>query len=552
MLRAGARFAALLLLMGGAAPSLLDEAIEAHGHQDTAGAYAKYERVVAGFEQLAVSTQASGDGARAGPWALACHNMALIAHGEGDRDRALELVGRAVALDPSVANFHNSRGALLRAAGFSAAGPAARAALEASAAEAYRTAVALAPGLVASYAELGHALHYGVADALADPGGADFDAHRAALTEAAQRYHDALDASASAVAAAAAAASAADASGAGAPASGPQAPLSRSGEVQLRNDLAIALQKAGRPEEAAAVLRVAALLDPGHLQTAGNLVVALKQAGDLSGAEAAGRAAVALAPGSAQVRYNHGLTYQALGRHKDAAAEWAAAVAADPGLFPALASLGHHAGHSGDLAAARAWYGRALAALEARGPGDETAAREAGSLRLQVATACVPQIYDSPAHIAAVRAEFSRNLRSLLGLPAMVGLEGPDGDAPQQPLCGRSDLYIPEPLTSVGSGALGYYLIYTGHNDVDVRRLLASAYWCASPALRFKAPFLERGGGVGHGTQTNISVLRVGFLSGFFYHHSVGLLTRGVICGLASRSNRFHVTLLFASPPDTV
>jgi Flp pilus assembly protein TadD len=522
--------------------------------------------------------------------------MALIEHGRGS-GRALALVDQAVLLDPSVANFHNSRGFLHRHnRGALGGGGGGGGGSDEVAAEAYRTAVSLAPQLVAPHADLAHALHYGVADGLADPGGADFNSYRAALEEAATRYEDALAASA----AAAAAAASGGATAAAAP-SGPWAPLSLAAEVDLRNDLAIALQKVGRPGEAAATLAAASRLDPSHLQTAGNLVVALKQSGDLVGAEAAGRVAVGLAPGSAQVRYNHGLTYQALGRHEDAASEWRAALAADPALVPALASLGHSAGHGGDLDAAKSWYGKALAALVAhrlgrggggggggRGSGggsgatasaDTAATGEEGSMRLQVATACVPQIYGSPAHADAVRAEFTGNLRGLLGLKLAPGNEGPDeggdndnddGDNSlegQSALCRRaSELLIADPLTSVGSGALGYYLIYTGHNDVAVRRLLAAAYWCGAPAVRFQAPFLlgehqSGSGGDGRVNRTTpvaqqggppSTAVRVGFMSAFFYHHSVGLLTRGVICGLASRALWFHVTLLYPSPLETV
>ncbi|CAN0373162.1 unnamed protein product, partial [Discosporangium mesarthrocarpum] len=40
--------------------------------------------------------------------------------------------------------------------------------------------------------------------------------------------------------------------------------------------------------------------------------------------------------------------------------------------------------------------------------------------------------------------------------------------------------------------------------------------------------------------------LRVGFLSAFFFHHSVGLLTKGVILGLPRE--KFEVTAIFIQP----
>ena len=77
--------------------------------------------------------------------------------------------------------------------------------------------------------------------------------------------------------------------------------------MELRNDWALALQKANRHKDAAAVLQEACALDPKRLQSFGNLAVALKASGDLEGAVAAGRAAAELAPTHGYVRHNLGL-----------------------------------------------------------------------------------------------------------------------------------------------------------------------------------------------------------------------------------------------------
>ena len=132
------------------------------------------------------------------------------------------------------------------------------------------------------------------------------------------------------------------------------------------------------------------------------------------------------------------------------------------------------------------------------------------------------------------------------------------------------------PLDLVGASALGYYVIYNGYEDLYLRQLQAAAYWAAaSLALEYTAPFLlappaaadgrllrlERRGssytyaGEQHALMSlaapthsssspDAGKLRVGFASSFFYRHSVGLLLRGVITGLAARRGVFSVHVL--------
>ena len=124
-------------------------------------------------------------------------------------------------------------------------------------------------------------------------------------------------------------------------------------------------------------------------------------------------------------------------------------------------------------------------------------------------------------------------------------------------------------------------MIYTGHNDVRIRRLLATVYWRASPVLHYTAPFLLQQApepspsfpsSFPHQAQQQQQQqqqeqpllqhlpshqhrdrrLRIGFFSNFFYHHSVGLLTQGVITGLASPpyNETFHITLVYPTPEE--
>ena len=103
----------------------------------------------------------------------------------------------------------------------------------------------------------------------------------------------------------------------------------------------------------------------------------------------------------------------------------------------------------------------------------------------------------------------------------------------------RRPLSIRDPLHTTGAGALGYYLEYTGLPDLPPRLLLAKAYWKGSPELAYRAAWLPADSDEGFVPRDR---LRVGFLAAFFFRHSVGLLTEGVIRTLDRR--RFHVSVL--------
>ena len=109
---------------------------------------------------------------------------------------------------------------------------------------------------------------------------------------------------------------------------------------------------------------------------------------------------------------------------------------------------------------------------------------------------------------------------------------------------------INDPVTSTGSGALGYYIIYQGFDDIELRRLLARVYWKFSPMLsEYRAPFLEEEKPPMDEKRTREigrRKIKVGFHSAFFFRHSVGLLTEGVIMNI-DRS-KFHVTVFIQNP----
>lgn len=144
--------------------------------------------------------------------------------------------------------------------------------------------------------------------------------------------------------------------------------------------------------------------------------------------------------------------------------------------------------------------------------GGSAVTEEEGSLRLQIATACIPHIYDSGQHISDVREEYRRGLEGLLeGTPwarsggqrggifvngvflsgSRSGGDGGGDDDDEDRGNETGSIVVVDPLTSTGSGGLGYYIIYQGYNDRYLRQLLARVYWAASgKLLSYTAPFL--------------------------------------------------------------
>tara|TARA_B110000305_G_scaffold237881_1_gene302116 strand:+ start:615 stop:2045 length:1431 start_codon:yes stop_codon:yes gene_type:complete len=295
------------------------------------------------------------------------------------------------------------------------------------------------------------------------------------------------------------------------------------GHVLLLNDYSIALKKLGDDSAAAELLLRATTLNPTDLQSRGNLVIALKDTNRLGEAVHHSKIAIEIDPASSQVRHNYGLVLQQLGEHSEAVTQWQFAVQLDPLCHNSLASLGHEAGGVGNLTGAVHYYNLAYQACLATNQ-----ISELSSLQLQIATAVIPLIYKSTEEIAFVRKKYRDNLEKMLAL---------------------NDLQIDSPETSIGSGSLGYYIIYQGFHDKYLRELLAKVYWKACPSLRgdYVAPLASNSD---HKSKVKVKVkVKVGFHSSFFFHHSVGLLMQGVIAQIDR--NQFDVFVFFQNAAVT-
>lgn len=91
-------------------------------------------------------------------------------------------------------------------------------------------------------------------------------------------------------------------------------------------------------------------------------------------------------------------------------------------------------------------------------------------------------------------------------------------------------------------GATLFYLAYHGYNDRPYYEALISIYLKSRPDYAAIAPHCVEGGqGRDRAKEPRI---KVGFVSSFFFDHSIGRLFKGMIMGLDRK--RFHVTVAFA------
>ena len=298
----------------------------------------------------------------------------------------------------------------------------------------------------------------------------------------------------------------------------------------VMNDMGIVYKQFGRFQDSLNVLRQGVNLYPKDLALRGNLASVLRMMGDLKGALEHIRIAVDTAPNVAALHHNYGLMLQEVSAFDEAAKQWRLALQLNPYLVSPYTALGNYEGHRGNVTGAEYYYQSALDIVRSdKGTVFDVNIPSLASLELQLATACVPVIYKSKDHIESVRLNYKSNLEQFI----------------DSRMHSTAMDVITDPLISVGSGGLGYYIIYQGYtNDVVLRMLLAKAYWVAAPMLQYTASFLALDNDEIEYVESNDSGrIKVGFHSAFFYHHSVGLLLQGVIENL--NRNKFKVYVFF-------
>ncbi|MHA1598862.1 MAG: tetratricopeptide repeat protein, partial [Alphaproteobacteria bacterium] len=261
--------------------------------------------------------------------------------------------------------------------------------------------------------------------------------------------------------------------------------------VPAHYNLGNALRGCGRPGDAVASYDKAISIEPAHAPAHGNRGLALKELGRTDDAVASFRKSLDLAPGLAEVHNNLGNALHQLGRLDDAAASLREALAINPDFTEAHKNLGTVLLDQGAVDAAAEQYDLAIA----EDP-------ENAGLHIMKAL-LLPVIPASGEDIAARRKTLGDAVRA-------IGLGNPvASDKPEQ------------------TGATNFHLAYHERNNKRLAKEIADMHLAAFPQL-------------GHTAQHCIpqrrdkkDVLRVGFVSAFFYGHTIGKLNLGLIRNLS-------------------
>ena len=231
----------------------------------------------------------------------ALHLLGLIECQQGRDAIGAEWIARAIALNPSSAEYHNNHGLALARSGRSD-----------EAIAAHRRAIQLQPAFAEAHSNLGNAL-----------------AARGLLEEAIAEYRRAIQ--------------------------------SKPDYAQGQNNLGIALATQGSLDEAVAAYERALALEPGYAAALANMGSALTAQHRNDEAAAAFRRAIALVPDFAEAHHNLGNALAAAGRFEEAAAAFHRALALRPDFSRTLFNIGNMLCTEGRVEEAVAVYRRACA-----------------------------------------------------------------------------------------------------------------------------------------------------------------------------------------------
>jgi predicted O-linked N-acetylglucosamine transferase (SPINDLY family) len=210
----------------------------------------------------------------------ALHLLGVVAHRAGRNDVAVDLIGKAILLDPISAHYRNSQGVARHALGQ----------IDEAVAE-FRCALQIDPGLVQAHNNLGNALRA-----------------RGLSADAAGSYREAL--------------------------------RRQPDYVEARNNLGNALKELGDPAAAATEYRAVLTTLPDSAPVHNNLGTALADLGELKAAVTEFQAAIALSPIFPQAHFNLGNTLRQLGQLSAAATAYRGAILAQPDAAAAHHFLG--------------------------------------------------------------------------------------------------------------------------------------------------------------------------------------------------------------------
>ena len=303
--------------------------------------------------------------------------------------------------------------------------------------------------------------------------------------------------------------------------------------AELYFNLGNALVEREKLDEALQCYRQSLKFAPNHPRVCLNMGIILRQHGQLAAAIDCYRTAIASAPNFAEAHYNLGNVLLEGGSLEEARTSFYRALEIQPDLAPAYCSLANLLAQQGQLEEAIAASQKAVA-LD---PADATAYRNLGNalaasgrvsearaaykrsldispsdgMRVKLAT-LLPVIYPSLEEMQAWRSRFAVEIKRL----------------------SARSLAIVNPLKEIG--ATNFNLAYQGQNDKDIQQQIAQIYRPLLPE-RFAAKYPRN-------TNKQTGKLRLGFISSYFYQHSVSNCFGRIIRQMSK--DRFEIILLAA------
>ncbi|KAF1318682.1 N-terminal acetyltransferase a complex subunit nat1, partial [Globisporangium splendens] len=276
----------------------------------------------------------------------------------------------------------------------------------------------------------------------------------------------------------------------------------------------------------------------------GNLPLALMNMGEMEAALRVNEQALRLDPNRSHLLHNMDNILHALGREEEAFEHFEHAYQINPNEPETLNIIAVYYAVNGNMNEALQFLQRTFVIAEAalaENPSQYEAIGAYNCAQLRLASARLPLVYQSVDEIVEARAQYISCLEALLSES-------------------RAPLVLPDPVSTVSMGSMGYYAVYQRFNDVGIRSQLARVYRKGAPTLSFTASHVLRDRNKTYqftfpsstssrmnrkaqriakryAKYSNDAVhanrrIRVGFHSGSMRQHSVGLLTQGVITKL--------------------
>jgi len=273
-------------------------------------------------------------------------------------------------------------------------------------------------------------------------------------------------------------------------------------------NLANALADAGQTQEAHDIRLKADALAQSTAELALAQARSCEDAGDLEAALAACQQAAAVAPGWLPAQLAVAKTLLQLRKADEAVLSFQKVLQVDPSHLESLYFLGGLHEYRGDVEASTACYERLLQLA----PNDPT--------RFCLAL-LLPTVLPYGTNIAALRCDHEQRLIALAATSPVLS----------------------EPLKELQTSAVNNYfrLAYHGEGNRELHAVHARLFLQACPSLAWVAPHCQR---------TDLSPtgrrLRIGLISQFFRHHSIGRTSVGLVEQLSR--GHFEVTVLFVPP----